>query len=241
MLVLSRRAGQKVIFPSLGVSIEVLRSRGSVTRLGIEAPEDVEVLRDELHRTPQAGPEGRDRRHALSNALNRVMLKLQLLQRKLELGQAGDSESQLNGILAECAALEQTTADRTVEDKRPRVLVIEDQANERELLASCLQLAGIDVLTAANGRIAFDLLHEHEPPDLVLLDMRMPEMDGPTFLQTIRDDVRLNSLRVFGLTGSSRCDFAPNLPINGWFSKPVRIDALLQALQLTEARQPLSA
>ncbi|MFM9966641.1 MAG: carbon storage regulator [Planctomycetaceae bacterium] len=48
MLVLSRRPGPKVVFPSLGVAIEVLRSRGSVTRLGIEAPDDVPVLRDDI-------------------------------------------------------------------------------------------------------------------------------------------------------------------------------------------------
>lgn len=69
-------------------------------------------------------------------------------------------------------------------------------------------------------------------PDLVLLDMRMPDVDGPTFLKSIRDDIRLHNLRVFAVSGSSRSEFEPNpLPVDGWFSKPVRIDALLQAVR----------
>jgi len=48
MLVLTRHPGKKVVFSRLGVTIEILRSRGSVTRLGIGAPDDVLVLRDEV-------------------------------------------------------------------------------------------------------------------------------------------------------------------------------------------------
>jgi CheY-like chemotaxis protein len=112
------------------------------------------------------------------------------------------------------------------------VLIVEDQANERELLATCLRLGGVDVATAGNGREAFDYLHEHDLPDLVLLDMQMPEVDGPTFVKSVRDDIRLHNLRVFAVSGLSQSDFESNtLAIDGWFSKPVRIDALLQAVR----------
>jgi carbon storage regulator CsrA len=249
MLVLARRPGQKILFPSLGISVEVLRSRGSVMRLGIEAPDDVAVLRDEvLHKIPDPaeqlsnpaeqtddGPEPatqRQRRHDWRNKLNLVTLKLQLLQRQLELGQANDPEQALSEVFAELSELEQSTADSVVESVPPRVLIVEDQPNERELLATCLRLGGVTVFTAGNGREAFDFLHDHELPDLVLLDMRMPDMDGPTFLQNVRDDIRLHDLRVFAVSGSSRDEFASSpLPIDGWFSKPVRIDSLLQAVR----------
>lgn len=242
MLVLSRRPGQKVVFPSLGIAIEVLRSRGTVTRLGIEAPDDVPVLRDEvLSKNAEAAaefshtsstPSERQRRHEWKNKLNQLMLKLQLLQRQLELGHAVDPEQSLSEVFAGLTDLEQSTTDTVVESTPPKVLIVEDQANERELLATCLRLGGIEVATASNGREAFDYLHEHELPDLVLLDMRMPEVDGPTFLKSVRDDIRLHNLRVFAISGSSRSEFEPNtLPVDGWFSKPVRIDALLQALR----------
>lgn len=244
MLVLSRRPSQKVVFPGLGISVEVMRSQGSVTRLGIEAPDDVAILREEvLDRVPAVAlsadvaavsPMERARRHDLKNKLNQLTLKLQLLQRQLELGRAVDSENQLATVFSELADLEQVTSDKSAEDRMPKVLVVEDQANERELLADCLRLAGVEVATAANGREAFDYLQEHELPDLVLLDMRMPEIDGPSFVKLLRDDFRLHDLRVFAVSGSARNEFSSSLPVDGWFSKPVRIDSLLRAVREQE-------
>lgn len=248
MLVLSRRPGQKVLFPSLGIEVEVLHTRGSVARLGIVAPEEVAVVRDEVFSgtktappsaaSPRAaasplsdGPSDATR-HEWNNKLNHLMLRLQLLQRQLELGQANNPEQQLNELFAGLAELEKSTADAKAHKTPPRVLLIEDQANERELLATCLRLGGVDVATAGNGREAFDWLHEHDLPDLILLDMHMPEVDGPAFLKSIRDDIRLHDLRVFAVSGSSRSEFDQHpLPLDGWFSKPVRIDALLQAVR----------
>ncbi len=48
MLVLSRRVNEKLVLPGLNVSIQVLSIRGNVVRLGIDAPRDVQVLRQEL-------------------------------------------------------------------------------------------------------------------------------------------------------------------------------------------------
>jgi carbon storage regulator CsrA len=48
VLVLSRRLNEKIVLPGLGVTIEVVALKGNVVRLGIEAPPDVKVLREEL-------------------------------------------------------------------------------------------------------------------------------------------------------------------------------------------------
>ena len=253
MLVLSRRPGQKIVFPGLGISIEVLRTQGAVTRLGILAPDGVTVLREEiLLRDPaliqkltegsepvsepdaDLSPESlRTQQHDLKNKLNQLMLKLQLLQRQVELGRAGDSENQLQSVISELSNLERVTVDTELSDptKRLRVLIVEDQDNERELLADCLRLAGVQVTTARNGREAFDFLHENDVPDLVLLDMRMPELDGPSLIRLIRDDIRLHDLRVFAVTGSLREEFESSFPVDGWFAKPVRIDSMLEAMR----------
>ena len=250
MLVLSRRPGQKVVFPSLGVAIEVLRSRGSVTKLGVEAPDDVPILRDEVLAQHQAAGAGqgpkppasdRERRHVWRNKLHVLLLKLQLLQQELDAGMPDDPEQRLAEVIGELSELEHSTADSVVQTAPPKVLIVEDQANERELLATCLRLGGVEVATAGNGRQAFDYLHENALPDLVLLDMLMPEIDGPTFVKSIRDDIRLQNLRVFAVTGASSSDFdSPPLSLDGWFSKPVRIDALLQAVRGTRAN-PVAA
>jgi carbon storage regulator CsrA len=242
MLVLSRRQGQKVVFPSLGIAIEVLRSRGSVTRLGIEAPQHVPIVRDEVPtkmgangELPSSAPhslEDRERRHEIRNRLNDLMLKLQLLQCQLERGMPENADPQLAEVISGLTELERSTTVGSVESTPPRVLVVEDQANERELLATCLRLGGIEVATAGNGRDAIDYLHDNELPDLVLLDMLMPEMDGPTFLKSVRDDIRLHNLRVFAISGHSPSEFDANANrLDGWFSKPVRIDSLLQAVR----------
>lgn len=240
MLVLSRRPGQKVLFPSLGISVEVLRSRGSIARLGIEAPDDIPVLREEVLEksarfdveTATLAPMDRELRHEWKNKLNQMMLKLELLQGQLDVGQAIDPERRLNEVFSELTSLEQETRDDHGRQSAPTVLIVEDQANERELLASCLRQRGIKVGTAQNGREAIDFLHEHELPDLVLLDMRMPEVDGPTFLKSLRDSIRLRNLRVFAVSGSSPDEFdMDQMPLDGWISKPVRIDALMEAVR----------
>jgi carbon storage regulator CsrA len=58
MLVLSRRLGEKIVLPSLGVTVQVLALRRGAVRLGIEAPPDVAVLREELvgKPAPRADP-----------------------------------------------------------------------------------------------------------------------------------------------------------------------------------------
>lgn len=231
MLVLARRPGQKIVFPGLGVSIEVLRTNGNVTRLGIEAPQDVVVLRDEVAPTDPASTPHDALSGDWNDRLSALILRLQRLQARLQAGGIDDPETQLNQLLGQFSELENRTADAgPSSDSAPRVLLVDDQDNERELLATCLRLGGIEVVTAAGGRAALETLQTGALPDLVLLDMSMPEVDGPALLRAIRDDARLASLRVFAVSGSSRSDFAP-LPLDGWFSKPVRVDALLRAVR----------
>ena len=66
-----------------------------------------------------------------------------------------------------------------------RILVVDDALLFREPIAASLRLAGHDVACADNGRNALDLL-ESVRPDLVVLDLGMPVMDGPTFLRELR-------------------------------------------------------
>jgi PAS domain S-box-containing protein len=82
---------------------------------------------------------------------------------------------------------------------RAKVLVVEDSELDRRLTLECLEGERIEVRTAANGREALQLL-ETFSPDLVLLDLLMPEMDGMSFLQVLRRDPRHENLPVFIVT-----------------------------------------
>ncbi len=67
-----------------------------------------------------------------------------------------------------------------------RLLVVDDEPNIRELLATSLRFAGFDIHTAANGTDALRLTSELEP-DLILLDVMLPDMDGFTVTRRLRE------------------------------------------------------
>jgi DNA-binding response OmpR family regulator len=73
--------------------------------------------------------------------------------------------------------------------KKPRILIADDEPNLRLLYKSELESEGFDVLLATNGREAISVAAS-EKPDLVVLDIRMPGMDGVEVLQRILDHNR---------------------------------------------------
>ena len=66
-----------------------------------------------------------------------------------------------------------------------KILVIDDDAKDRELLAAVLQERGYEVILAENGGTGLMICHRQEP-DAVVLDLRMPELDGSSVLQQLR-------------------------------------------------------
>ena len=85
-----------------------------------------------------------------------------------------------------------------------RILVVEDSQIVREPLSRLLRSEGFQVISAADGSDAMELLNDLEQPvDLVLLDVLMPRMDGVAFLTAMRSDARFRDLPVIGLTGVS--------------------------------------
>ena len=79
MLVLSRKENQKVLFPNLGITVEVLGVKGSNVRLGIDAPPRIRILRAELDELPDglagdfsASPETHTDKHQRNNLLNTI-------------------------------------------------------------------------------------------------------------------------------------------------------------------------
>ena len=67
----------------------------------------------------------------------------------------------------------------------PRVLIVEDDRDTREMLGRFLELEGFEVSTAANGQLALDALRKARA-SVIVLDLMMPVMDGPEALAVIR-------------------------------------------------------
>jgi adenylate cyclase len=97
-----------------------------------------------------------------------------------------------------------------------RLLIVDDDADGREALCSFLQKFGYDVTCMPNGKEALAAVLA-APPDLIVLDLFMPEMDGANFLEIIRSYLRLQSLPVVILTGlpdSPHLERARHLKVN---------------------------
>ena len=83
-----------------------------------------------------------------------------------------------------------------------KVLLVEDDVDVRESCAELLQLSGFDVHSAEHGRAALDLLHAGYLPDVVLLDLMMPVLNGVELLRIIRGDPRFAGSRAIGPLGA---------------------------------------
>ncbi len=83
-----------------------------------------------------------------------------------------------------------------------KILVVDDEAHIRQLLKYNLQLDGHVVLLAENGKVALDKVKEN--PDLILLDIMMPEQDGLETCRLLKADVKTRDIPVFFLTARSQ-------------------------------------
>jgi len=123
------------------------------------------------------------------------------------------------------------------------VLIAEDNAVNRELLRELLELRGYTVVEASDGEEALRILEENRP-ELLLLDIGMPVMDGFAVIRRIRESPRLAQLSVVAVTAyAMRGDEERilNSGFDGYLSKPVNASSLARELdRLTKACEPVN-
>jgi CheY-like chemotaxis protein len=113
-----------------------------------------------------------------------------------------------------------------------KILIAEDNAVNRELLRELLELRGYTVLEACDGQEALQMI-EQAQPELLLLDIGMPVMDGFAVIKRIRENPRLAKLPVVAVTAyAMRGDLERILSsgFDGYLSKPVNPSSLAQEL-----------
>jgi carbon storage regulator CsrA len=258
MLVLSRRVNEKILFPGINTAVRVVSCKRGVVRLGIEAPPEVTVLREELRQRPASAggavntapgdPAPRERQRAA--LLRQVRDRLQVtgvglgaVQLLLDAGLTEDGKDTLARIRDDLQLL-RFGLDGELEDpppqrppakrKAPTALLVEDDGNQRELLAGFLRLAGLEVDTAGDGSDALDYLRSRPRPDVVLMDMGLPRCDGPTAVRQIRRDPTYAGLRIFAVTGGAPEQFdlgSGPAGVDRWFCKPLDPASLLNELK----------
>ena len=116
----------------------------------------------------------------------------------------------------------------------PVVLIVDDEPGMLKLFADLVERLGCDVICADGGAMAMDVLDE-KTPDLLILDLAMPEVSGVDVLRYVRSIPRLSAMKVMILTARpSTIPEAGSLGIDYWVTKPVLpsdfIDVVTRAL-----------
>lgn len=114
-----------------------------------------------------------------------------------------------------------------------KILIIEDEVANRQALAAMLKLEGYQVLEADSGRQALALL-EKELPDLILLDLVMPEMDGYDVFRQLQSCERTRHIPVLvvsGLASAWDIERAAQAGLTNFLTKPFEPEELLARIQ----------
>lgn len=124
--------------------------------------------------------------------------------------------------------------------RKPLILIVEDHDAARKALVELLSTTGYDVVAAENGREALARLGDGARPDVILLDLVMPVMDGWEFMKRQRSDWQLCTIPTIVTTGipshDPRC---LEMPIVRFLPKPYSIEQLIAAIEAEVSRPPL--
>ncbi len=122
--------------------------------------------------------------------------------------------------------------ERLAPGQRATVLVADDREVNRDILNQLLLSAGFDVLLADDGDVAVDLARENDV-DMILMDVRMPRMNGIEAVGVIRREKSLAGVKVIAVTASVFPEFrakAREAGFDDFLGKPFRVDELMQIL-----------
>lgn len=240
MLVLSRREQETIVLPAIRTTIQLLKVRGQVVRVGIDAPPKVQILRGEI---ASDASQWRDadssdlfqQIHDLRDRLNQTAVGVGLAKKLLEVSQTDTARDALQAVLDGLKSQEPAGGATAGQDPkgRPQTLLVEDNPNERQLMAGLLRASGFEVEVAGDGAEALGHLSGDFRPDVVLMDMMMPECDGPTAVRRIRSTPSLEGLKIYAISGSSQNDVGLETGPRGvdrWYSKPLDPDSLVSEL-----------
>ena len=111
---------------------------------------------------------------------------------------------------------------------RPRVLVVEDSVDSRELLVHLLSLEGFDTIGAADGLEGLEAARR-ERPDLILTDLMMPRLTGSAMIEAIRVDEASSSTPIIAMTaaGSGDAKRAMSAGATAFVLKPLDLETVV--------------
>jgi two-component system cell cycle response regulator DivK len=126
---------------------------------------------------------------------------------------------------------------------RQRILIVEDNEKNMKLFRDVLGAAGYTTVEATSGGQAVDLATQHGP-DLVIMDVRLPDVDGMEALARLRADGRTASIPVLAVTAQAMQGDRERFlaaGFDGYLSKPLNITELVETVQRHLNRRPSCA
>ncbi|MEI7865306.1 MAG: response regulator [Chthoniobacterales bacterium] len=115
----------------------------------------------------------------------------------------------------------------------PKILIVEDNEMNRDMLSRRLERRGFTVIMAVDGQQGVDMARR-EMPDIILMDMSLPVMDGWTATQTIKGDAEMSGIPVIALTAHAMAgdrEKAMAAGCDDYDTKPIELPRLLEKIQ----------
>jgi CheY-like chemotaxis protein len=127
-------------------------------------------------------------------------------------------------------ARERLSSEERAAAQRCLVAIVEDDAEFRNMLRELLEEEQYQVIAVGNGAEALSALRDGRVPNVILLDVSMPVMDGFDFLRYRNDDPRLSAVPVVLVTNAKPHE-RPTIGVNDVVRKPIDIDEILFAIK----------
>ncbi len=116
-------------------------------------------------------------------------------------------------------------------EARTSILVVDDDTDLLEVLQELFRDEGYEVRTASSGSAALESVREHGAPDLVLLDVMMPDMDGEDVARALAAQSSTTRILVMSALPTQRDrDRFRGCRVEAFLGKPLRLDRLLEAV-----------
>ena len=123
---------------------------------------------------------------------------------------------------------------------RLKILIVDDETEVVDCLRDTLQAHGYHVLTALDGMAAVDLARA-EKPNLILLDLMLPVLDGYRVMKLLKADERYKEIPIVVVTARANAEdwaLAAECGADGWVVKPVRLEGLLERVRAHLGGEP---
>ena len=170
-----------------------------------------------------------DIEHRYRNRLNQLVLQAMMLDSNIE--SDADKLRQLERIDALSVTIQQLADDFKVQldpdwlESRVRVLVVEDDTCQRNAIANGLRDVGLFVAEAADGTDAVDYVHRALPPDVILMDIEMPDCDGVEANTLISQVPAGRQIKTIAVTAKPFEEFDVSA-FDGYLQKPFQLQQL---------------